>query len=531
MAKNWAHGGKIQRVRLKRGAAIILGGVALFLILAINPIINKPEPTKMWGEESITGVKLGNAAYSSAEPISPNRLLMIHTSTFGDMSTNLRQVYLTAIMPETVCINWDGANPCSYAYDENWITYAIANISLGYYYVNYSKREAKDCIWSVKSDCGRENITLPNACKFLDPLRFRVTSDRIGGVTDWACYDGSSWKTLMDCSAGARVYEEAIWWLVDSPTNAWKYQESTGEEEIFVSPHTEILNTGRHHHCNGLARLANGDFIVIFQNSTAHHAGSAVVSMMRTSDNGSTWSTPRVILDELPVQHLCPSVGVAPNGTLVVFSRVLDRFNITEGLKYSKSYDDGVSWTDPQWLNETAHGQEKYISSDILTKDGVMYAALYDGGEEEGNFSAHLWVSTDNGESWHKRSTMYQVGELGEYAGYFTVVFRKDGSLLMTTEQDRNSTVVYKISNDDGYTWGGIGFASLSNASHHVADPDIDMLGNWYILHGRDRNISIESDMDFTVFYLSKNGQVWGDYTRIEENATYPAVYYGKLGG
>jgi len=80
-----------------------------------------------------------------------------------------------------------------------------------------------------------------------------------------------------------------------------------------------------------------------------------------------------------------------------------------------------------------------------------MYAAGY-GLLEDGSDDASLWVSTDDGHSWVKRSRIRQAGDAGINETALTTV--GPTTLLAMSRDDAGTHTWAHFSNDMGSTWG-----------------------------------------------------------------------------
>jgi hypothetical protein len=112
-----------------------------------------------------------------------------------------------------------------------------------------------------------------------------------------------------------------------------------------------------------------------------------------------------------------------------------------------------------------------------------------------------LHVSTDDGQTWSKRSTL----PLQKDAWYGALCVMEDGRLLAGAyvSQDENH-LYYSISPDGGRTWGDQQKAYLDKK---IRDPELARLHGKYYLHGRSGH-SGEGSHRF-VIYQSDDGVHW----------------------
>ena len=195
-----------------------------------------------------------------------------------------------------------------------------------------------------------------------------------------------------------------------------------------------------------IARTPNGVLAVAFTEWTNQSLCPAVgpwaqseVMLATSSDNGSTWSTPRALgFSNCSQASLWPSaweptLTALANGTLVlafVGYNLTAGFSVSNGVLFGgwytphtvtnsslvveESYDGGSAWTSPQVLNASAanatsdgftperpwlaaYGQTIYLTWMNLTNASSYNISTYQG---YGSSQVHLIVSTNGGGSW-----------------------------------------------------------------------------------------------------------------------------------
>jgi sialidase-1 len=266
-------------------------------------------------------------------------------------------------------------------------------------------------------------------------------------------------------------------------------------------------------------RLKNGDIIAVFYSGDDHvtypgekYPKAGRICMVRTSDEGKTWTIPAVLYDG-PNDDRDPHIAQLRDGSLICsfFSLKLTTVNqprIGLGPSVIKSYDNGNTWdkmptsvntSTPNWYcsaqvrempdgtcvlpiymeikgekawggvsrskdkgktwePEVSIGKEtkKYLPAEtdvVLLKDKTLYAALR--GDINTLVNMHFATSKDYGKTW---SSAEDIG-FQAHSPSFTRL--KSGEILMSYRAFRDDKVKksgytgLRISNDEGKTWAG----------------------------------------------------------------------------
>jgi hypothetical protein len=293
---------------------------------------------------------------------------------------------------------------------------------------------------------------------------------------------------------------------------------STGLSE---SSKVILTSSSRHNHGNSMVKADNGDFLLFYQNTTTHNSGDGDLRYARSTDNGKTWTIEGVVFDESAENDsVIPFAGVAPNGDVIAGSRMFAG-GVHQGLKYAISSDDGATWGTPLWMNPSDPDRVQYISSKIRTKGSIMYAPVYN---DSPSTNFELWTSSDNGVTWAFNSTVYTTGDTGDDPNYASIYWLDNGTMIYLMHQNTNLSNLMRMSKDDGETWSTLQWVSVSKNS--TRDPDIDRLGELYVMHGRDAGSSSADSHDHFGYYLSTDGITWTNYTYVEVTTTITAMSY-----
>ena len=281
------------------------------------------------------------------------------------------------------------------------------------------------------------------------------------------------------------------------------------------------INGRSGHGGNTLTECRNGDIISFYSNVSGKIFGGHGVSgwseYKRSTDSGKTWSDP-IIFDyskkiwdgEECYSALVVSVITAPDGTLIAIAA---RFEDEKWVKkyppvYLLSYDNGKTWTGPRDIDKsvTVHDLSLTYDASFVYNDTIY--VFFTGGAGDmcpGPYS--LYVSTDNGETFSKRSNL----PFNKLNNYGTGAMLDDGSIIVYSypwDQTNNTdehNLPYTISEDEGYTWSEIKTAYFAK---RLRNPQLsEKIGDYYFIHGRSG--SMGDDPCHLVLYSSKDAIHW----------------------
>lgn len=279
------------------------------------------------------------------------------------------------------------------------------------------------------------------------------------------------------------------------------------------------------HGGNCLTECHNGDIMAFYSNVSGEiHKGHGVAGWSeyrRSTDGGATWSEP-TILDyskcawegDQVYSAIVFAAATAPNGTLIAFAC---RFENTLWIKKLPpvcllSYDQGRTWSEPRPLDAHATVEDVSLTFDAVFTHNDKVFAVFMGGSADYCPGPHsLYVSTDNGESFERRSVLpfnhenYYVtaGVLdGDDLIVYSYPYRKNG-------QVDEYNIPYVTSADEGRTWSAVKTTHFARA---IRNPQLSRkIGNLYFLHGRSGSLS--RDPRHLVLYASSDGIHWDDGT------------------
>lgn len=274
-------------------------------------------------------------------------------------------------------------------------------------------------------------------------------------------------------------------------------------------------NPGRNSHGGPVAmEYANGD-LVMFHTNTSGHNEDGWSEYALSKDGGRTWSKNNKFKYSYNAYQnnqdrpAWVEQGLVTNmGTVVLFVTQIKTPGARTGSGIMRSFDHGTTWTEYQPIDRDFVG---YPTS--VAVNGDINYVLFDS-----NSGPHvLYVSTDDGQSWEKRSTL----PLDNSKWYGAMCFMEDGRLLAgayETYDERHFH--YCISENQGKTWGE---QKRAYVDKKIRDPELAYLDGRYYLHGRSGQ-SGKGAHRF-VLYQSDDGENWGEGTIISSLAVGPDGY------
>lgn len=247
--------------------------------------------------------------------------------------------------------------------------------------------------------------------------------------------------------------------------------------------HQVIYTDGtRHLHPADLIRLNNGELLITTREADEHYANDGDVIMLRSKDNGKTWSEKQVVAGIKGVDEREGCGIQLKDGTIIMgvfYNNLYNEdgsygFNSSEkrlaqpGKRYLGAYtihskDNGKTWSEPYYV-ETAGmpflNVEGPTDAPIEMPDGsiVMGIIGYNFKGDPKNRSAVMLKSTDKGKTWKYLSTI--AGDPGGRLGGFMepgIVRTKSGRIVAGLRNHGPDQAIWTTySDDDGKTWAPV---------------------------------------------------------------------------
>jgi len=170
---------------------------------------------------------------------------------------------------------------------------------------------------------------------------------------------------------------------------------------------------------NQIVVLPNGVLVNLFLqiDTAANNTFTSALKVIRSSDNGETWSVPFKIADNLAVgtrdpdtgsgvrdASLVPEIAVAPGGDLyAVWQDARFSNGARDGIALSRSSDGGLNWSAPVRVNGDAT-VAAFVPSVRVRADGQVGVSYFDFRPNTGStvtLLTNYWLArSSNGVSW-----------------------------------------------------------------------------------------------------------------------------------
>ena len=310
---------------------------------------------------------------------------------------------------------------------------------------------------------------------------------------------------------------------------------------LFVDHEAE----GRSGHGGGtLVEAGNGDILAFYSNVSgdAFHDGHGVggwSEYRRSSDGGKTWSDPIVFDyskevwegDEVFSALVC-TVNKTGNGTLVaVVPRFADvGWNKQRPPVYFLSHDHGNTWEGPREIDPEATVEEvsmTYNGSFVCSDSGTLYIVFIGGVEAMCPGPHSLYATTDDGESFERRSFLpfqktfnYGTGQVLEDGRLVVYTYphlggKGDDQTGVPADQNDEHNLPYVISQDGGRSWSEVRTAYFAK---RLRNPQMsEKIGDRYFMHGRSGLYG--DDPRNLVLYSSGDGLNWDEGIVLKRNS------------
>jgi hypothetical protein len=305
-----------------------------------------------------------------------------------------------------------------------------------------------------------------------------------------------------------------------------------------------------------MIRLADGRLLVAYRDSVSHIAQDGRILVVESSDDGRTWSAPRVAIDTT-IDDRDPKLVQLRDGTILMnffrtdWTGYPGKPVVLVGTFVARSTDGGRTWSEPVQVGTAMSGPSTvvvgaYYAGHAATHgpivelaNGDLLVPLYGRLPEGGSGPATVVRSTDGGRTWPKSGEAF----IGRTAGFDyqepNLSILRDGTLLAILRTSRNITYL-SWSDDDGRSWSDPIDSGFPSSSHHqltlpggrilftYGDPSRKIntgrptLGR--ILRHPDRGIGDEREI--LIYDAAINGKPTSDQANPSSVAFTPAKFF-----
>ncbi|MGC0251236.1 exo-alpha-sialidase [Pseudactinotalea sp. Z1748] len=261
------------------------------------------------------------------------------------------------------------------------------------------------------------------------------------------------------------------------------------EHDVVVAERTDDRNV----FFPTVERTQDGELLVVYYDSPGHADADGRISMVRSTDDGETWSSPEVLIDS-ELDDRDPSLIETSDGTLLMnFFRTDWHSDPAEivGTFVTKSEDGGDTWSEPVLVETEMSGESDILdgpyqtgwagtSDKILELDnGELLVPIYGTVPDDPDRRASVVRSTDGGETWPIENESSVPHDPGWSLNEPALTQARDGEVTMMIRTHHGDGAAYVTTSDDrGLTWSHPVATNL-----HAAASDLLTLRNGMVFH------------------------------------------------
>ncbi|MBT0773099.1 exo-alpha-sialidase [Kineosporia sp. J2-2] len=291
-----------------------------------------------------------------------------------------------------------------------------------------------------------------------------------------------------------------------------------------------------------IVRTTRGTLVAFAEardNNDTSDMGDYDIATARSTDNGCSWSAPKVIASDAANRVSNPSALVdAQTGDILLFSSVTVRENSGgqgKGLYLQTSTDDGKTFSPllstpvrPDGLKSGLPGPGHGIQLTRTHAGRLIFPVAYR--TKDGLYGAYGVYSDDHGKTWHTGFHQLQTAR-GTDTIEGTIAELDDGNLFISYREKRDQAAAgtarqWALSKDGGETLAGDGLT-------RSALPIVSVQGSALVPSGAYDNLLLFSApgdktrnlrRDMSIFVSTTGGRSWGSRYQLELQST-PGAY------
>lgn len=200
-----------------------------------------------------------------------------------------------------------------------------------------------------------------------------------------------------------------------------------------------------------IERLANGHLVVVYYDSPDHITPLGRISMVRSTDEGKTWSAPQVIIDT-PLDDRSPSIMQARDGPLL-FNFWMLQHHTSEGVFVLRSRDEGRTWSQPLKVGTTLI-ESSTEGKIVELENGDLLIPIAGRKSNEEKIRCTIVRSTDHGNTWPAAQEVELAAVPGVDVLEPVIANLGGGRLLGMVRSENDDNRAYLVeSHDFGRSW------------------------------------------------------------------------------
>ena len=312
---------------------------------------------------------------------------------------------------------------------------------------------------------------------------------------------------------------------------------------------------GRYIGWPSIAQAANGDLLVVFSGDRSGHVSpDGKTQMIRSMDDGKTWSEP-ITINDLPIDDRDTGIVLTKKATLVVSWFTGPPYHTDlQGHYTIRSTDHGVTWSQPVRTRVTApHGPVALSDGRLLYLGQSPHCshpkqANFNGAPADSPYSISIEESRDDARSW-QIIAKFPVPSDAKMLSFDEphLVETADGRLLAQFRDCNAPNRLWQsASSDGGRTWTKPWQTGLHGYPPHLVRLSNDWLMSTYAKrwppygqfacvsrdHGKTWDVEHEmrlseafnGDLGYPASVQLQDGSVWTVYYEIDQPGEKPCL-------
>ena len=239
-------------------------------------------------------------------------------------------------------------------------------------------------------------------------------------------------------------YVNIIW--IDYRNNKSEIYHSFSDDngETWNEPNRLTFNSTRKSCIFDIGLYSNGDNLYSVWKD--YRYGSSEILFKKSNDNGLTWDDDqRLTADYTP--SYAPFLSCYEKNLFIVY----EDWSSGSEIAFLKSKDAGITWSQKVQLTDIQKNGDSE-NPNLFVNDNTLYLVWQNG--ESNSYNIYFTKSNDDGEKWENVTQLtYSPGSLFNPQIY---VYQRNVMVIWQEEKNGSFGIYYKLSNDDGETWGDI---------------------------------------------------------------------------